>query len=232
MDFTITTIFYLLIGCGAGVAFALREQHPTTLALLGKPLAATLFWPLFVPLLLESQRGAPLTLERGTSRTSNGTDDSLAQAIGQVEHELDAALRSLNAWPGATLNVEPDCFAELRTAWKTQADRVRELDALLNDATFRTSPLSDVDAVNDNLAHSERTRQSNIERLKEIRDRMRHDLLGTIAWVRELVTMIHLARYTGAPASRAEELVRQIATAVAGLSPATPRSSPTSNSSL
>ena len=44
------------------------------------------------------------------------------------------------------------------------------------------------------------------------------DLLNTLAWVRELVTMIHLAKYTGAPASRAEELVLQIATAVEGLS--------------
>jgi len=36
--------------------------------------------------------------------------------------------------------------------------------------------------------------------------------------VRELVSMIHLAKFTGAPASRAEELVAQIATAVEGLS--------------
>jgi hypothetical protein len=47
---------------------------------------------------------------------------------------------------------------------------------------------------------------------------MYDDLMGTLAWVRELVTMIHLARYTGAPASRAEELVGQIAAAVEGLS--------------
>ena len=43
------------------------------------------------------------------------------------------------------------------------------------------------------------------------------ELLGTLAWVRELVTMIHLAKYTGAPASRAEELVSQIAASVEGL---------------
>ena len=43
------------------------------------------------------------------------------------------------------------------------------------------------------------------------------DLLATLAWVRELVTMIHLAKFSGSPASRAEELVSQIATAVEGL---------------
>jgi len=39
-----------------------------------------------------------------------------------------------------------------------------------------------------------------------------------LAWVRELVSMIHLAKFTGAPASRAEEIVAQIAAAVEGLS--------------
>jgi hypothetical protein len=39
-----------------------------------------------------------------------------------------------------------------------------------------------------------------------------------MAWVRELVSMIHLAKFTGAPASRAEELVAQIAATVEGLS--------------
>jgi len=42
--------------------------------------------------------------------------------------------------------------------------------------------------------------------------------MGTLAWVRELVSMIHLAKFTGAPAARAEELVAQIAAAVQGLS--------------
>jgi hypothetical protein len=36
--------------------------------------------------------------------------------------------------------------------------------------------------------------------------------------VRELVTMIHLAKFTGAPASRTEDLISQIAAAVEGLS--------------
>ncbi len=43
-------------------------------------------------------------------------------------------------------------------------------------------------------------------------------LMATSAWIRELVSMIHLAKFTGAPASRAEELVAQIAAAVEGVS--------------
>ena len=65
---------------------------------------------------------------------------------------------------------------------------------------------------------SERARRENIARLRAVRGRLHDDLLNTLSWVRELVTMIHLAKYTGAPASRAEELVVQIATSVEGLS--------------
>ena len=45
--------------------------------------------------------------------------------------------------------------------------------------------------------------------------------MGTLAWVRELVSMIHLAKFSGAPAARAEELVAQIAAAVEGISAVT-----------
>jgi hypothetical protein len=61
----------------------------------------------------------------------------------------------------------------------------------------------------------------NLERLRSVRQRLHDDLMGTLAWVRELVSMIHLAKFTGAPASRAVELVAQIATAVEGLSEVT-----------
>jgi hypothetical protein len=42
--------------------------------------------------------------------------------------------------------------------------------------------------------------------------------MATLAPVGELVSMIHLAKFTGTPAAHAEELVGQIAAAVEGLS--------------
>jgi len=51
-----------------------------------------------------------------------------------------------------------------------------------------------------------------------LRKRAYDDLVGSLAWVRELVSMIHLAKFSGAPAARAEELVAQIAAAVEDLS--------------
>jgi hypothetical protein len=42
-------------------------------------------------------------------------------------------------------------------------------------------------------------------------------LLGTLAWVRELLSLLHLARFTGAPPARAEELLAQATAASQGL---------------
>ena len=73
----------------------------------------------------------------------------------------------------------------------------------------------------DRYRQSEQTRRANLARLHDVRNQAYEDLMGTLAWVRELVSMIHLAKFTGAPASRAEELVAQIAAAIEGISAVT-----------
>ena len=100
-----------------------------------------------------------------------------------------------------------------------------ELDRLLAqaDAVGETSLGPEEGAAarsNERRTKSERGRLENIRRLYELRSRILDDLLATLAWVRELVTMIHLAKFSGAPASRGEELVSQIAAAVEGLTEA------------
>jgi hypothetical protein len=79
------------------------------------------------------------------------------------------------------------------------------------------------------LVQSQEACQQNIERLRRVRQHVYDDLLGNLTWVRELVSMIHLAKFTGAPASRAEELVAQIAAAVEGLSDLTWREETTAS---
>ena len=154
-------------------------------------------------------------------------DDEMATAIKQVESELDTALRSLNGWAEAALGPASDQFAELRAAWRQQAERVRELDRLLmpdaNGSASSEALTSDDEEragnspATNRFAESERSRRENLVKLKRVRQQCQADLIATLAWVRQLVTMIHLARYTGAPASRAAELVQQIADAVEGL---------------
>lgn len=129
----------------------------------------------------------------------------------------------------ATDRVAPDDLGRGRRAedgvasWRAQAERIRELDRLLAQpefvVTIEPSESTTADAIEagDRRLQSDRGRSENVRRLHELRRQMQNDLLGTLAWVRELVTMIHLAKFSGAPASRAEELVSQIAAAVEGL---------------
>jgi len=176
------------------------------------------FWPFYVPVLLAREQNA-------APRPATGSPDAMAAAIGQVDAELEAALNSLDGWAEDVLAREKDRIRELREAWYIQANRVREMDRLF-DTGFDRLMLGDrarneesrKAPVNNRLALSEEACRQNIERLRCVRRRAYDDLMGSLAWVRELVSMIHLAKFTGAPASRAEELVAQIAAAVEGLS--------------
>lgn len=159
--------------------------------------------------------------------------DEMATAIYQVEGELEAALSSLKGWADDVLASETDRLAELRSAWRLHADRVRQLDRLLGDQlkevahpiassinTVAQDPIIDGPHTRSAtlISTSERSRLENLSKLGEVRKQLHDNLLATLAWVRQLITMIHLARYTGAPASRAAELVQQIANSAEGLS--------------
>jgi hypothetical protein len=212
-----TAIFYLLIGLSVAVAVYIRGHSDPGIVIGLQMIAACLFWPLFVPMLLSPPADDSAT-GRKSADSNPGREDALAAAISQVETELDAALEGLDGWAEDVLNSEQHRLEELRAAWKAQADRIRQIDALLDEPSAHADSLAEVAADVVSARQSEKTRQDNIRQLYTLRNRMHADLIGTLAWVRELVTMIHLAKFSGAPAARAEELVAQIAAAVQGLS--------------
>jgi hypothetical protein len=219
MNFTISCLFYLLIGGGVATALFLDDRRLGAGERLFRSLTGILFWPLYLPMLLQPA-GSEFEADPEPSEALFPQDD-LERAISQVESELQAALGSLDGWAEIALSHAGERFDELRTAWRTQADRIRELDRLLSQPEFQ-SRMNDLEQPG--LARSqtsEAARRENIARLEQIRGKMHEDLMGTLAWVRELVTMIHLAKFTGAPASRAEELIAQIAATVEGLSEVT-----------
>jgi hypothetical protein len=250
MALTETILFYVLIGAGVAAAVLLSGERRSPSETAFRFATAVPFWPLYLPGLLA--RPAAPTSRAADDAPDGRLEDELAVAIRRVEHELDDALRSLEGWGESVLACEHGRFAQLRAAWRLQAERIRELDRLLSGPGFSESGdqggqraagmdegeavLSDHDAgrAGDGQecpshvgrgaeAHTrerqcEAARRQNIRRLRAIRNQLHRDLLGTLAWVRELVTMIHLARHTGAPVSRTEELVAQIAAAVEGLS--------------
>ncbi len=231
MGFTATILFYLLIGAGVSVAVFLSDDELTAIESLFRTSTAIVFWPLYLPALLNRP---PVNVE--SAAASVEPVDGMTEFIQQVEAELDSALNSLDGWAEGVLAFEHDRFSELRAAWHLQAARIRELDGLLAQPEFletatgashesdefataeKQTTATEVGRRRERIRTSERARQENIDRLRAVRRQMNADLVGTLSWVRELVTMIHLAKFTGAPASRAEELVAQIAAAVEGLS--------------
>lgn len=219
MNLTTTLLFYLIFGVAVALAeyFAGKSVGPERWF---RSTTAVIFWPLYLPALLRQEANSSSELsfrKAGISNTSRVPSDEISLAIQQVEGELDLALGSLDGWSDAVLAREQNRFEELRTAWHAQAQKIRELDRLLSQPHFDESASNQPGAVGERVATCERSRSENIAKLRAVRRQMHDDLRNTLAWVRELVTMIHLAKYTGAPPSRAEELIVQIATAVEGL---------------
>jgi hypothetical protein len=216
MNLATTFLVYTVIGAATAGAILLRHDRAATGERIFRAVTAIVFWPLYLPLLL--QGSAPMHVSTVAVKRP-GLERELADAIDQVEAELDLALGSLDGWSDAVLLREQRRFAELRGAWRQQAGRITELDRLLGQLEASRGP-AEVHPPAARIAASESARRDNLNRLRALRCRLQEDLLSTLARVRELVTMIHLARFTGAPVARAEELVAQIADAVAGLTEA------------
>jgi hypothetical protein len=198
-------LIYFLMGLAVGAAVVLSEG----VALKG--IVAVFFWPIFVPVLLGNSNNLTEREPAIFAPPANEPIDELAQKIARVDKELVAALASLDGWAEGAIARERVRINDLRAAWRAQAKRIREIDRVLasvdaesHDAIADTAPV--------------RARRNNFERLRRVRDQAESDLTNTLASVRELVSMIHLAKFTGEPASRADELVTQIAAAVEGLS--------------
>lgn len=223
MNLTTTLLFYLLFGVAVAAAVHLVLDAATDRERWFRTLTAVFFWPLYLPAVLQrsADPSGALALDSAalSSFSSARPRDATSEAINQVEAELDLALGSLNGWSDAVLKREQHRFEELRAAWRAQAEKIHELDQLLEQGALAEPSASVLTASGgERVVASERARHANIARLRAVRLRLHDDLMNTLAWVRELATMIHLAKYTGAPASRAEELVMQIATSVKGLS--------------
>lgn len=187
MSLGATLLLYLV----PGVAVAVMTGG------LWRGAAALVFWPLFLPwLLARSDSALPV-------------HDELSSLIARADDELLAAL---DGWSGLQPLREQGRVEELRAAWHTQAQRIRDMDSLL--ARPDAGSLVEGGCSGERVRQLEHARLANRDRLRELRQREYEDLLGSLAWVRELASMIHLARFRGEPVARAEELVRRLAAAV------------------
>jgi hypothetical protein len=222
---------YIVLGAAVAIGVWMGRVSAGPVARSLEAIGALAFWPFWLPLLLAAGgRGRGAIVEwGGDGDDSHDADDALSAAIDDVERELHAAARSLAGWAGELFALEHGRLAELRRAWREQAASIRDMDRILARAGVGPSPApSTGGACGDDdgapWARHEDARRRNLLALERARDRARHELLGSLAWVRELVSMLYLARHTGAPPARARELVTQIATAVESIRRARERS--------
>jgi hypothetical protein len=209
-----TILMYLLVGVAVAVPVYLAQRAGSELARWLRLGMVVPFWPLFLPLLLTRERnyvpGLPPLL---------GHQDELGRTIGQVEAELDNALQSLQGWAEDVLERHQDRLRQLRDHWRSQALRIREMDKLLAETDpvtvlpadgIATTPLHPPIPGEDRLRLSRQARQQNLHRLREVRDESYADLLGRLAWAREVVSRLLLAKFSGASPGQAAEYLEQL----------------------
>jgi hypothetical protein len=218
-------VFYGLIGAAVATAVALAGKETpgrqTDRAAWWQSASAVVFWPIYLPGLLARDENTAAADSRADFFAEAGDAvDPWQRRIVQAERELDGALASLDGWAEEALAREQPRIAELRVAWRWQAAQIRELDRLLVEIEQGGNPPDEAGSAAARVKQCEAARRQNVARLQAIRTQADEDLAATLASVREIASMIHLAKFTGAPPSRADELVTQIAAAVEGLSEA------------
>ncbi len=224
MSFTTTLVFYLTFGAGVaapsicGTSGARPANGSVALSpplLFLAPLSPAAAWS--APQITAAEK-------TGTRRRRSTHRIRWRRRSARWSPSSTRLWAASTAGPKACLSTSDRGWTNCGSAWRSQAARVRELDRFLARAgryrrgdirralEWRNGPRRASAAI-----RASRAGWKIIRRLHQLRRRMFDDLLATLAWVRELVTMIHLAKFSGAPASRAEELVAQIAAAVEGL---------------
>ncbi len=209
-----TVLLYLLVGFGVAVALYLSDPPHQGSERLFRLATAVPFWPFYLPILLVRP-----------SFVARAGEDDLARTLAVVERELDTAQSTLEDWIGIPEQQRRRLDA-LREAWQAQAERLREMERLLARPEYAVVEKSAAAGTAPRVQQMLIARQQNLERLRQVRRQTETDLLASLACVRELASRIQLARFTDAPAVRAEELLAEIAATVETFSalPASPES--------
>jgi hypothetical protein len=204
-----TAVLYLLVGFCVAVAFALRRDSGSGPHWL-RVLAAPVFWPLLIPLLLldtqaKARPGSPASAPTGSSRLTV----ALAGLNGVADELALPDLARVRAHAGSIAALE---------------SRVREMDAMLQTPEFDRAAaertLTDLAARGvtdtDERTVSVRSRVRNIDRLQALRRRASEDIERVCLQVEEMTAQLKLLRFAGGSSADGEAMraIRQVADAM------------------
>jgi hypothetical protein len=212
---TPTLVLYVLAGIAVAVAVYLSGNEYRTSREWPSLFLAVPLWPFFVPILLAGRRfieGNDLNVR---SKIAN---DPLSASIDQVQSELDSALKTLSGWAADVAEKHVNCVLLCGEAWATRYGDIQDMDRTLStleaslpsaQSTNTASGFASPEAAEPVTPRREPIRH-NIETLRELRARAFEDLVDSLTRVREIISTLHVLRFTGAAASQADELVCEI----------------------
>jgi len=207
-------IFYAMIGLAVAVAVWSQEQESAQPGRYFRAVTSVLFWPIYLPILL-SPHPVDESISTAESEVSS-SPDGLTFRIEAVKNELNDALASLDGWTAGALNHEQGRFEELLAAWNAQALRIQQLDTVLARCSRHATDVRNVKDCQ-SAQQFEQARLQNLAHLAAVRNQSEQELTTSLSRVRELISLIYVARFTGTLASRADDLILEIAASVEGL---------------
>lgn len=207
MGISETLVFYFVIGVGVAIAVLAVQSHAALLERLYLCMTAMLFWPLYLPVLLSSQKSSPLR-----ARVLSETDE-LSLLVAQVSDELDSAVLQTDG-DKQTTNGHASTINDLKAAWQAQTTRIHEMDSLLAELRQRHDSELSPQPLTARVADSEQARRENLEQLQQVRQAQYEELMASLAHVRELVSVVHLTRFTDGAKPRSDHFDKQLAAAL------------------
>jgi hypothetical protein len=196
-----TLVLYLLIGLGVAVALYLNDAPRSAGEHWLRLGTALLFWPFYLPILLSRPAAV------------GAAEDEWTRTLAVAEKELDAAVSRVQEWIVVS-EEQRHRVDRLREAWQTQTERLREMDRLLSRPEYALAEEAAERNATPRVRQSLAARRENLERLRSLRRQAEADLLASLACVRELASRIHLAHFTDAPATQAQQLLNEMSTAL------------------
>lgn len=208
-------VLYLTLGLGIGAAVAISDRSlaaPATpgsrlTARVGTGCTAIVFWPMFLPFLLNRR---PETPGRPAPATTSG--GPLVRALRRTQQALDAALRGVAGDEALGLAAVLTRMPDVMRSLETQARSVEGMADVL-----ATPPADADDALDPELAKNLVVARAESERrLRALHDQRRDEVLRAVVRLEELVAMVHLARFAREHAG-AGPLVQQMTATVEAL---------------
>ena len=175
MDFRQTLLLYLLLGAGVAIGFAARTSDKGRA--WATILAAWVFWPLFVPLLLSAEEESVTA----TTPTSEPLDTRIARSRDQLDRLAATA-------PAIGLPDLPEQVARIQALWAERATWLTETGLLIQNLKTTHSPAA---------SETMPANSPQIEELERLQHTTTESLARSLNGIDELAVHIQLLKAPG-----------------------------------